>query len=136
MVLVLKEIEEVLEILWEEAGKARSRAYVPYSGFAVGAALYTASGQIFTGCNVENGSYGLTQCAERVALGVLTSQGGDQAVALAVQGPPGRSCSPCGACRQVLLEHNPKLRVWFWWEGRRVGRSIPELLPEAFLLED
>ena len=125
-----------LESLWEAAGEARSRAYVPYSRFTVGAALLTRDGRVFTGCNVENGSYGLTQCAERVAMGALVAAGGEQAVALAVQGPPGRDCSPCGACRQVLMEHNRNLRVWFWWGGRRVERSMAQLLPDAFLLEE
>jgi cytidine deaminase len=85
------------------ARRAQRRAYAPYSGFAVGAALLTTNGRVFTGCNVENASYGLTICAERVAVATAVSQGHRRFRALAVVAPQPR-LTPCGACRQVLAE--------------------------------
>lgn len=92
--------------LMEYAIKAREDAYAPYSGFKVGAALLTKSGKVFTGCNIENGSYSMTICAERVALFKAVSEGEREFEAIAIAG--GRDglalCPPCGACRQVLSE--------------------------------
>lgn len=89
--------------------KARENAYAPYSGFRVGAALLTKSGKIFTGCNVENGSYSMTICAERTAVFKAVSEGEKEFEAIAIAG--GRDeltlCPPCGACRQVLSEFSP-----------------------------
>ena len=85
------------------AKKAQRRAHAPYSKFHVGAALLTKSGKVYTGCNVENASYGLTICAERVALTKAVSEGHRQFKAIAVVAPSA-SLSPCGACRQVLAE--------------------------------
>jgi cytidine deaminase len=87
----------------------RSRAYAPYSKFQVGAAVLTASGEIFAGCNVENASYGLTICAERVAIGSAVAAGHKEIVAVAVVSSGGHS--PCGACRQVLSEFGPAMEV-------------------------
>lgn len=97
--------------------EARRRAYAPYSGFAVGAAVQDRDGRIFTGCNVENASYGLSNCAERTAIFNGVSQGARHPVAVAIaggalargeaegsEGPPADFCPPCGACRQVLYE--------------------------------
>ncbi|MBA4107133.1 MAG: cytidine deaminase [Pirellula sp.] len=89
--------------------ECRARAHAPYSKFQVGAALLTASGEIFAGCNVENASYGLTICAERVAIGTAVAAGHKQIVAVAVASSGGHS--PCGACRQVLSEFGPAMEV-------------------------
>ena len=87
----------------------RSQAYAPYSKFQVGAAVLTADGEVFAGCNVENASYGLTICAERVAVGTAVAAGHKQIVAVAVASSGGHS--PCGACRQVLSEFGPAMEV-------------------------
>ena len=111
------------------AREARARAYAPYSNFAVGAALLGASGRVYTGCNVENVSYGLTICAERVAVGRAVSEGEREFVAVAVVTQNG--ASPCGACRQVLSEFGPDMQVVI---ARAEGDeyevySLQELLP-------
>ncbi len=97
------------EPLCQAALEARSQAHAPYSQFMVGAAIQTAKGHIFPGCNLENRSYGLTNCAERVALGNAVAAGHRdfQAIAIASSG----GVLPCGACRQVLLEFCPQLTV-------------------------
>ena len=124
----------VAESLLERARAARAHAYVPYSHFPVGAALLAADGTIFTGCNVENASYGLTNCAERVALGKAVSEGVREFRAVAVVGPAGQeSCPPCGACRQVLYEFGPRMQVVLPDEaGAPMIRLACELLPGAF----
>lgn len=113
--------------------EARGRAYVPYSHFAVGAALLSADGRIFTGCNVENASYGLTMCAERVALFKAISEGarGFTAIAIACGAGP---CAPCGACRQALREFAPDLLVIMTdAKGKEVRKErLPALLPSSF----
>lgn len=93
---------EVQSKLCSLAAQAATPAYAPYSKFHVGAAVYTQGGEIFRGCNVENGSYGLTMCAERVAIGRAVSEGEREIVAVAVATASG--VSPCGACRQVINE--------------------------------
>jgi cytidine deaminase len=90
--------------LLHQAWEARDQAYAPYSRFAVGAALLATDGRIFTGCNVENLSYGLTICAERVAIGAAIAAGARDFLALAVVADTDVPISPCGACRQVLSE--------------------------------
>ena len=114
------------------AAKARQRAHAPYSKFQVGAALLTANGRIFTGVNVENASYGLTMCAERVAIGKAVSEGERHIVAVAVVTPGG--VTPCGACRQVLAEFGDcTVFCADAKDGRRVTMyRLEELLPEAF----
>ncbi|MGJ8695842.1 MAG: cytidine deaminase [Verrucomicrobiaceae bacterium] len=118
--------------LIKEALAARERAYAPYSEFLVGAALLGKSGKVYAGCNVENASYGLTICAERVAMGTAVSAGEREfeAIAIAVKG----GGSPCGACRQVLREFAPELRVLMSDENGTLVRemSLAELLPESF----
>lgn len=95
--------------LIQAALDAQQRAYCPYSNFPVGAALQTASGQIFQGVNVENASFGLTNCAERVAAGAAVAAGEREFTAIAVVSRGG--VSPCGACRQFLAEFNPDLPI-------------------------
>ena len=95
--------------LIQAALDAQQRAYCPYSDFPVGAALRTASGKIFPGVNVENASFGLTNCAERVAAGAAVAAGEREFTAIAVVSRGG--VSPCGACRQFLAEFNPDLRI-------------------------
>ena len=117
------------------ARQARQNAYAPYSGFEVGAALQTSSGQVFTGCNVENASYGLTICAERVAVAKAISEGENDIEVIAVVSRGG--VTPCGACRQALAEFNSDLRIILAdLEGNSREFRLSELLPEAFLPND
>jgi len=120
--------------LVKRALAARSGAYAPYSGFAVGAALLAADGTVYTGANIENASYGLSMCAERVALFKAVSEGRREFSVLAVACGDDH-CRPCGACRQVLAEFAPDLRV-LMADARGDFRetSLAELLPEAFSL--
>ena len=99
----------LLPSLTNAAILGRAHAYAPYSKFQVGAAVLTADGKIFAGCNVENASYGLTICAERVAVGTAVAAGHKEIVAVAVVSSGGHS--PCGACRQVLSEFGPAMEV-------------------------
>ena len=116
--------------LIESARLAREHAYAPYSHFAVGAALRTKGGRVFTGCNVENVSFGLTICAERVALGAAVSAGERDFEALAVVADSKEPVTPCGACRQVLAEFSMTLAVCSAnLEGAVYESSIAELLP-------
>jgi cytidine deaminase len=115
--------------------RARNRAVAPYSKFKVGAALLTRRGEIITGANVESASYGLTCCAERVALFRALTEGrtGFVAVAVVARAPGGPM--PCGACRQLLAEYAPGAKVWVA-DSRTPGRVreflVRELLPVAF----
>ncbi len=123
---------EVAERLTAAACRARERAYAPYSDFAVGAAVRCADGRVFEGCNIENASYGLTICAERVALFAAVAAGCRQIDAIAIAGPGAEPVSPCGACRQVMVELAPDATVIMAGEeGRRV-RRVTDLMPEAF----
>lgn len=113
-----------------QADEARKRAYAPYSNFSVGAALLCVDGSIYTGCNVENASYGLTICAERVAIFKAVGDGKTEftAIAIAAKATGGEPCGPCGACRQVMYEFAPNLEVIM---GNTIVK-ISELLPGAF----
>jgi cytidine deaminase len=123
--------EQEIQELVAAAAAVRTMAYVPYSGYAVGAALRTDDGQIFTGCNVENASYGLTVCAERNAVVQAVARGGRAIQAVAVVTENG--VTPCGACRQVLTEFNPQMTVIVAdMAGGRRTYTLPELLPDAF----
>ena len=113
------------------AVEAREAAYVPYSGYAVGAALLGASGQVYTGCNVENASYSLTICAERTAVAKAVSEGERDFEAIAVVTENGGT--PCGPCRQVLAEFGIDTRVLIATPGQLIAeRTVGELLPGAF----
>ncbi len=113
------------------AAAARQQAYVPYSHFPVGAALLARSGKIYTGCNVENASFGLTVCAERVAIWKAVSEGETEFEALAVV--TNIAGSPCGACRQVMVEFAPDMPVVIAdLSGIDTMTSVDNLLPYAF----
>lgn len=123
------------EKLLAEALAVRERAYVPHSGFKVGAALLTASGRIFTGCNFENASLGATICAERAAVGAAVSAGEREWVALAVVADYPEPVTPCGICRQVLAEFGPDMPVIMAnLAGERRVMTVRELLPGMFRL--
>jgi cytidine deaminase len=125
------------EALVAAADEARERAYAPYSGFQVGAALLTDDGSKFTGANVENASYGLSMCAERTAVFHAVAQGVRRLQAVAVVASNDEPTWPCGACRQVLYEFGPDLTVISEGKGgRREERRLGELLPEAFGAND
>lgn len=116
------------------ARAARKTAYAPYSGFHVGAAILSDDGEVFTGCNVENSSFGLTVCAERNAVGRFIREGKRFPVAIAVVGGE-NFCFPCGACRQVLSEFNPKMKIILEKNGEIKIFTLDELLPFSFKLE-
>jgi cytidine deaminase len=113
------------------AAEARRKAYAPYSHYTVGAALLTASGKVYTGANVENASYGLAICAERTAAVKAVSDGEREFLAIAVATENGGT--PCGACRQVLNEFGPDMRVLIAdAAGKCQVYRLPELLPASF----
>ncbi|HEX5261229.1 MAG TPA: cytidine deaminase [Gaiellales bacterium] len=119
--------------LYAAARAAAAGAYAPYSGFAVGAAMRTASGEVITGVNIENASYGLTCCAERTAMFTAVAAGERDFTAIAVHGDAS-SVPPCGACRQVLAEFAPELVVVYRQDGAPVSAALAELLPARFEL--
>jgi cytidine deaminase len=123
------------EKLISTAAQARQRAVAPYSGFKVGAALLGASGKVFTGANVESVSYGLTCCAERIALFKALTEGERNFRALAVVAAFANGAMPCGACRQLLVEYAPRALVWVA-DSRKPKLirefQVQELLPGAF----
>ena len=110
------------------------RAYAPYSKFHVGAAILTESGNMYGGCNVENASYGLTNCAERTAIFTAVAAEGPQVKvrAVAVLNSQEMACSPCGACRQVIFEFGPNALVIYQGEGKLAEAPIEKLLPAGF----
>ncbi len=120
--------------LMAKALQAREMAYAPYSGFAVGAAVQARSGNVYTGCNIENASYGLTICAERTAVAKAVSAGERDLVALAVVADVNGYCVPCGACRQVLAEFGSEMIV-VMGNLQGIGRVEPlsVLLPAGFV---
>ncbi len=119
------------EALVAAACAARAQAYAPYSQYAVGAALLAADGRIFTGVNVENASYGLTMCAERTAVFKMVSEGQQQILAVAICTDNGGS--PCGACRQVLVEFAGDIPVFLCDSAGNVRQtSLHTLLPDHF----
>lgn len=126
------------ERLLAEARAAQLSAYAPYSNFSVGAALLTADGTVYHGCNVENASFGLTTCAERVAIFSAIAAGHMDIVAVAVITSAPRLCKPCGACRQVLIEFsqrdNPIMVLSATTAGESSLETITDLLPDNFTL--
>lgn len=134
--MLTKKIEQ---LLMRTAIEYRKRSYSPYSGFQVGAALLSSDGEIFGGCNVENAAFGPTNCAERTALFKAVSEGKRDFTAIAIVGGKAEGelefCSPCGVCRQALVEFcNPKEFVVYLGTGPNdyKGYLLEELLPYSF----
>lgn len=127
-----------LEKLKEEAKRAASNAYAPYSQFQVGCALMTSTGNIYTGCNVENASYGLTICAERNAIAkAVSSEGKIEIVHIVIYTPTQEATPPCGACRQVISEFSKEGQVTSFCDGKEEAQStVASLLPGAFSLDN
>ncbi len=127
--------------LMERAVEARKNAYAPYSRFAVGAALLCKNGKVYTGCNIENGAYSPSLCAERVALAKAVSEGERAFVAIAIVGGRdalnGKICPPCGVCRQALSEFcDAELSVLLGSPEKMTKTTLGALLPMAFFLEE
>ena len=123
--------------LLRSAKKAMKNAHAPYSKFRVGAAILLSNGKIFGGCNVENASYGMTNCAERTAIFSAVAQLGPKIEirAVSVANDHGVPCSPCGACRQVIYEFGPDATIFFQGKDGPRQAHITELLPEGFRLQ-
>ncbi len=125
------------EELIDMAKEARKNAYAPYSKFKVGAALLTKSGKVFTGCNVENSSFGASMCAERVAVFKAVSEGEREFKAIAVVTDTDDPAMPCGMCRQVLSEFSMDIKVYAAnLDGKVKTTTLRDLLPYAFTKED
>ncbi len=123
--------KELLKI----ADKAMENAYAPYSGFKVGAALLCTDGTVFTGCNVENGSYGASNCAERTAVFKAVSEGYRDFTAIAIVSSGGGETYPCGICRQVLGEFSPHIRIVLRNNsGEPVSYRFEDIMPKFFSL--
>ena len=123
--------------LVELAIKAKENAYVPYSNFRVGAALLTKNGKVYTGCNIENASYGATNCAERTAIFKAVSEGEREFEAIAINADTDDMTFPCGICRQVIIEFSRDIKLYISNKsGEYKEYSIGELLPGAFTSDD
>ena len=129
------------EELVKKAYEAQEHSYCPYSGFQVGAALLTQSGKVYTGCNIENAAFSPTNCAERTAIFKAVSEGETKFVAIAVvgnkKGAPEEEwefCTPCGVCRQVMLEFvDPQTFEILLGKGKEIRKfTLNQLLPESF----
>lgn len=126
-------MSEDIESLIEAAKRARLQSVAPFSNFLVGAAVRTADGKVYTGCNVESASYGLTVCAERVAIWKALSEGERQFTDLAVVADTETLTPPCGTCRQIIWEFARGAKIVFAnLAGKREEFQIAELLPHAF----
>lgn len=123
--------------LLQAARAAAQNAHAPYSDFHVGAAILTSTGEVFSGCNVENASYGLTNCAERTAIFSGVAKLGPSVIvkAVAVVNDRDVPCAPCGACRQVIYEFGPDATIYFRGPKDWVECSITDLLPYGFRLK-
>ena len=121
--------------LMDLAKEASKKSYSPFSRFAVGAAVFAKSGKIYTGCNVENSSFGMTICAERCAIFKAVSEGEREILAVAIYSPNSDDCNPCGACRQVMYEfQGDENTVEIITEnmGELIVRQLSEYLPYGF----
>ena len=128
-------ISDQKDHLLKLAREVQQNAYAPYSKFRVGAAVLLENGEIFTGCNVENASYGLTNCAERSAIFAAVSRLGGNNVkirAVAVVNDHDAPCSPCGACRQVIAEFGPEAILWYQGRNGIQESTMELLLPDCF----
>ena len=131
----MSELTPERHALMEQARWAARNAYAPASGFRVGAVIVSQGGRMFTGANIENASYGLSICAERVALFKAVSEGEREFNELAVVAESSagdEDAAPCGACRQALSEFSPALKISYRREGDYVTKPLTELLPDAF----
>lgn len=131
--------EEQKQELITLASQMLDKAYVPYSHFSVGAALLTTDGEIYSGCNIENSSYGLTNCAERTAIFKAVSEGHQTIDYLVVTGHTDDPIAPCGACRQVISEFaaSPETKVLLTnQKGDYTETTVADLLPGAFKSND
>ncbi|MDE5778728.1 MAG: cytidine deaminase [Lachnospiraceae bacterium] len=122
------------EELINHAKEALLSAYAPYSGFYVGAALLTKNGKIYTGCNIENASYGATNCAERTAVFKAVSEGEREFERIAVVAKDGTTAYPCGICLQVMHEFAREMKVILEHKGQIVEYDLKSLLPAGFTL--
>jgi cytidine deaminase len=124
---------QMLRPLERAARRAARHAYAPYSEFRVGAAVLAASGKVYAGCNVENASYGLSNCAERTAVFNAIAAGERKVCAVVVYTPTPAPTAPCGACRQVIYEFGPTARIVSVCDGAgRIDTTTAGLLPDAF----
>jgi cytidine deaminase len=129
--------DALVKRLHDAALAAREKAYAPYSGFKVGAAVLTARGSVFTGQNVENASYGLGVCAERSAIFAMVGAGERSVVAVAIATDAPKPTAPCGACRQVIREFGPDALVLLVTKkGEKATHRLRDLLPFDFGPED
>ncbi len=127
--------QDIINKLMTEARAAAEKSYAVYSKIHVGAALLTESRQIITGVNVENSSYGLTICAERNAIGTAVGQGETKFTAIAVYSKEIPAIMPCGACRQVLAEFNPKMQlIMIDKDDKPILKTLDEIFASPFLL--
>jgi|ERR1700751_1423882 cytidine deaminase len=133
----IKASTAVRKKLERAATRVMKNAHAPYSKFRVGAAILLTNGKIFSGCNVENASYGMTNCAERTAIFTAVAELGPriEIQAVALTNDRGVACSPCGACRQVIYEFGPDATVFFPGPDGSKQAHIKELLPEGFRFE-
>jgi len=127
------------EQLMDRAMEAMTRAYAPYSGYQVGAALLCGDGSVYQGCNIENSAFSPTICAERTAFAKAVSEGQRDFVAIAVcggkKGKITSLCTPCGVCRQVMAEFcKPDFKIYMAKPGSLEIRTLAQLLPDSFLL--
>jgi cytidine deaminase len=127
----------VVQKLMRSAKSVMKNAHAPYSKFRVGAAILLTNGKIFSGCNVENASYSMTNCAERTAIFSAVAQLGPKIEirAVAVANAQNVPCSPCGACRQVIYEFGPDATIYFQGAKGQKQAHITQLLPEGFRLQ-
>ena len=131
----MKRTSEKGASLREAALGALNNAHAPYSNFPVGAALRTRNGQVITGCNVENSAFGLAICAETLAMAYAVSQGLTEFDEIAIATDDTEPTPPCGACRQVLNEFAPNIKVYSYTrDGKEAVWTLDELLPHAFVL--
>ncbi len=125
--------DDIHDLLFAMALRAKTRAVAPYSGFKVGAAVLSKEGNMYPGCNWECSAYGLSRCAEQTALGNAIVAGESTIVAVAVVADVSKPCPPCGACRQLLFEYGPECIVLMSSLGGMIrSSSIRDLLPGAF----
>lgn len=122
------------ELLMNKAKEASKYSYSPFSKFAVGAAVLMSNGSIYTGCNIENSSFGMTICAERCAIFKAVSEGQKEVLAVAIYSPNEDDCYPCGACRQVMFEFQGENEISVITEsqGNLITRKMSDFLPYGF----